>query len=123
MSKWEKFNFEGKIITILSNVPYDQSHHFGRPYSTPYQIAIEFAKRYSEDFKSLGMVIGGSGADVPVSLTSYIANQLSTRIKNDQMLHIEGAFLSNQHIRDIEFIDDIHSANCDQDTLSLFRLR
>lgn len=123
MSKWEDFNFEEKIITILSNVPYDQSHHFGRPYSTPYQIAIEFAERYPDDFKSLGMVIGGSGADVPVSLTSYIANQLSTKIKNGQMLHIEGAFLSNQYIRDIEFIGNIHSANCDQETLSLFRLR
>lgn len=122
MSKWEKFNFEGKIITILSNVPYDQSHHFGRAFSTPYQIAIGFAERYPDDFKSLDMVIGGSGADVQVSLTSYIANQLSTRIKNGEMPRIKGAFLSNQYIRDIEFIDDIHSSNCDQDTLSMFRL-
>lgn len=123
MSKWEKFNFEGKIITILSNIPYDPSHHFGRPYATPYQIAIEFAERYPDDFKSSGMVIGGSGADVPVSLTSYIANQLSTRTKSGQMPHVEGAFLSNHHIRDIEFIDNIHSSNCEQDTLSMFRLR
>lgn len=123
MSKWEKFNFERKVITILSNVPYDQSHHFGMPYSTPYQIAIEFAEMYPDDFKSLDMVIGGSGADVPVSLTSYIANQLSTKIKNGQMSRIEGAFLSNQYIRDIEFIGNIHSSNCDQDTLSLFRLK
>ena len=123
MSKWEDYNFEEKVITIISNVPYDQSHHFGRPYLTPYQIAIEFAERYPDDFKSLGLVIGGAGADVQVSLTSYIANQLSTRIKNGPMPHIEGAFLSNQHIRDIEFIDDIHSANCDQDTLSMFQLK
>ena len=82
MSKWEDYNFEEKIIAILSNVPCDQSHHFGRAFSTPYQIAIEFAERYPDDFKSVGKVIGGKGKDVQVSLTSYIANQLSTRIKN-----------------------------------------
>ena len=123
MSKWEDFNFEEKVITIFSNVPYNQSHHFRRPYLTPYQIAIGFAKKYPDDFKSIGLVIGGKGEDVPVSLTSYIAKQLSTSIKNGSMTLIEGAFLSNQYISDIEFIDDIHSSNCGLDTLSMFRLK
>lgn len=123
MSKWKDYNFEEKVITILSNVPYDQSHHFRRPFLTPYQIAIGFAKRYPDDFKTIDMVIGGEGEDVQVSLTSYIANQLSRRIRNGSISYIEGAFLSNLYIRDIEFINEIHSSNCNQDTLSIFRLK
>lgn len=40
MSLWEDFHFEERILEILRDTTYYQeSHHFGRPFLTPYQIA------------------------------------------------------------------------------------
>ena len=46
-SKWEQFDVENKIRNILQNTKYDTDHSFGRPFLTPYQIAIELLYRYS----------------------------------------------------------------------------
>jgi hypothetical protein len=73
------------------------------------------------------MELGGAGTGLQNSLTQYIAQRLSARIKSGDIKNIEGAFISNMHLTDMVFEDsedrEIHSSNTDQDTLSMFRLR
>ena len=115
------------IIAVLSDVQYDQEHHFGRPFLTPYQITIVLVSRHPTICSGLGLELGGVGTGSYNSLIQYIAQQLSTRIKSGEITDIEGAFLSNIHLSDITFRDAggrvIQSSNSDQSMLSLFRLR
>lgn len=104
MSKWERYDIETKVRAILSEVEYYKpEHHFGRPFLTAYQLAIEFEKRYNHEFTSLGYKVGGRGSGVQYSLTQYLAHELSTRIKSDEITDIEGGFLSNLHLDNIIF--------------------
>ncbi len=128
MTKWEQFGMEGKIIEVLSMAKFKIEHHFGIPFLTPYQIAIELTVRHSTLCKDLEMELGGANTGLHNSLTQYIANQLSTRIKNTPLRNIiEGAFIFNMHLTDLVFRTsegkDIHSSNSDQDALSMFRLK
>ena len=43
MSVWGEHAVEGKIIRILRETPYQEAHHFGRPYLSAYQLAIAVA--------------------------------------------------------------------------------
>lgn len=104
MSIWEEYDFEAKVSEILSSVDYfNPTHHFGKPFLSAYQLAIEFAKKYPDIVRDLGYQIGGKGIGVQVSLAQYIAGQLSRNIKAGKIVHIEGAFLSNVHLKDISF--------------------
>ncbi len=129
MSQWQDLDIETKITSILRDIPDTASeHHLGRPFLTAYQIAIEFAHRYPEDFARLDYPIGGVGIGQRSSLAQYVARELSRRIKNKEITHIEGGFLSNQHLHDINFEVDgqeelIHSSLTNTNfTLSVFRL-
>ena len=129
MSQWQDLDIETKITSILRDIPDTASeHHLGRPFLTAYQIAIEFARLYPEDFARLDYPIGGVGIGQRSSLAQYIARELSRRIKNKELTHIEGGFLSNQHLHDINFEVDgqeelIHSSLTHTNfTLSVFRL-
>ena len=127
MSLWQEHEFENKLRTILRDVPdFLETHHFGRPFLTAYQIAIEFAKLFPETTALLGLPIGGKGIHQKNSLAQYLARELSRRIKNREIVNIEGRFLSNLHLNDISFnqADDIiYSSLTDtQFTLSMFRL-
>lgn len=115
-----------KIGEILRDVEdYDPEHHFGRPFLTAYQIAIEFARRHPDIVDAMGVPIGGKGTGCHTSLTQYLAGQLSRIVKAHPDGPIEGAFLSNQHLDDISFkteSEPIHSSLTDsQYRLSLFR--
>ncbi len=128
MTKWEQFGMESKIIEVLSMAKFEIEHHFGKPYLTPYQIAIELTNRYPTLCDDLDMKVGGTNIGVHNSLTQYIAQQLSTRIKDTHLRNIiEGAFIFNMHLTDLVFRTsegkDIHSSNSDQDALSMFRLK
>ena len=127
MAKWEQFGMEHKIMEVLSMVELDNEHHFQRSFLTPYQIAIELTYRYPNLCEDLGMELGGAGTGLQNSLTQYIAQRLSARIKSGDIRNIEGAFISNMHLTDLVFKDsssqEIRSSNTDQDTLSMFRLR
>ncbi len=127
MTKWEQFEMDGKISEVLSMAKFDTEHHFGKPYLTPYQIAIELTRRHPSLCEDLQMELGGAGTGLQNSLTQYIAQQLSTRIKNEEIGNIEGAFIFNMHLTDLVFRDstgrDIHSSNSDQAGLSMFRLK
>ena len=107
MRKWQQYDLENRITQILSTVPDSaDDHHLGRAYLTAYQIAIEFANRYPDDFSALELPIGGAGTGQRNSLSQYFAQQLSRRINTDEIKHIEGGFLSNLHLNDISFISD-----------------
>jgi hypothetical protein len=126
-SKWQQHDIETKVINILGETPEDAGgHHFGRPFLTAYQIAIEFAHRHPEIVRALGHPVGGEGIGVRYSLASYLAKQLSDRIR-DGRVPIEGGFLSNKHLHAITFDHNgeriISSLTDTNYTLSMFRLR
>ncbi len=128
MTKWEQFEMERKITEVLSMAKFETEHHFGKPFLTPYQIAIELTVRHSTLCEDLKMELGGANTGLHNSLTQYIAQQLSTRIKNTPLCNIiEGAFIFNMHLTDLVFRTsegrDIHSSNSDQAGLSMFRLK
>lgn len=124
MTKWEQFEMESKISEVLSMAKFETGHHFGRPFLTPYQIAIELTERYPTLCDDLGMELGGSGTGLHNSLIQYIAQQLSTRIKNTPLCNtIEGAFISNMHLTDLIYKGNVRSSNSDPDDLTMFRLK
>jgi hypothetical protein len=125
MNIWEENHVEEKIMQILEDVP-DGGHHFGRPFLTAYQLAIEFDRLYPEVRSQTNLPIGGIGAGQRNTFSQYLAKQLSQRIKSAEITKIEGGFLSNQHLKDISFSNKdtvIHSSLTDTEfTLSMFRL-
>jgi hypothetical protein len=105
-SLWATLNIESKLRAILGSVAYP--HHFSeRPFVTPYQLAIEFARLHPTDFGTLAMPIGGVGTG-PSSLSQYIARELSQRIKAGTIIDIEGSFLANLHLDSLSFDDVVH---------------
>ncbi len=128
MRLWETYGIADKVTAILNEVPdYLTTHHFTRPFLTAYQIAIEFARRHPAVVTAIGKPLGGAGTGQHDSLTQYLAQRLSEQIKTGKLLHIEGSFLSNQHLEDIAFRSDnqiLHSSlTGTQYTLSMYRIR
>jgi len=128
MSIWEDFGFEKSIREILRSVkPKHQQpdHHFGRPFLTAYQIAIEYKKLYSDKFDQVGKKIGGQGTGEHTSLAQYIARELSQRIKYKKLDGFEGGFISSRHVLEFSFSDQgakIESSLTDSECgLSMFR--
>jgi hypothetical protein len=104
VSRWQEFDFERRIRDILRSVrPHVEGHHFGRPYLTSYQIAIEFARRYPGDVHRIGLPVGGLGVGGHNSLAQYLAGQLSRAIRAGDLNDIEGAFLSDMHLAELSF--------------------
>ena len=130
MSIWEQHDLTTKVVEVLHGVHCNNDqHHFGRPYITAYQLAIELQRVHPETADAIGKPLGGSGVGQHNSLAQYLANELSRRIKaQGAYFPVEGAFLSNENARSMTFT----AANGDAVTsslvgtgfdLSLFRLR
>lgn len=99
---WTKFEIEKKIIRILAEIPtFERARHFGRPFLTSYQIAIVFSHRYPDDFRHLGLPIGGEKG----SLAQFIAQHLSVAVRENHP-HLEGGVLSYQHLEDMTLDND-----------------
>jgi len=105
ISQWERFGFEDKIRQILDIQPYEGEHHFGRPFLTAYQIAIQLKNMFHEVYSRFNEPLGGKGTGVHHSLSQYIARNLSQRIKNKSITHIEGRFLYMGNIQTIKYSD------------------
>ena len=127
MSKWEDLNIEVHIREILHEVEYYREHHFGKPFLTAYQIAIEFNRRFPDDARELGFPVGGEGIGERNSLAQYLAGQLSQRISLGALRDIEGAFISNDNLLQISLNNGgetiISSLTNTEYDLSMFRLR
>ncbi len=126
MSQWNQLNLDAKITQVLDVQSHDSNHHFGRPFSTPYQIAIKFEQMFPQDVQSIGKQIGGKGTGQHDSLAQYIARELSQRIKNGTITNIEGRFLHRANLRKLEYEDNngklIVSSSEQSYDLSMFRL-
>ncbi|MBI1855527.1 MAG: hypothetical protein HYR93_06645 [Chloroflexi bacterium] len=79
-SLWVELQLEDKIFQILSVESHNPDHQFGRPFLTPYQIAIAFKALFPEDFARIGKPVGGKGAGQQDSLAQYFAHELSRGI-------------------------------------------
>jgi len=87
---WYRYKMEERIVDILKSFAISAQ---SKQYSlTIYQIAIEFAKKYESDFIKMGRPLGGVGAGNR-ALTMYMANQISRRIKAEELEQIEMLFL------------------------------
>ena len=125
MSIWDDFSLESKIREILDVTSHAPGHHFGRPYLTPYQIAISFAEAHPDDTNRIGKPVGGKGTGQKDSLAQYFALQLSRRIKGGQLTDIEGRFLHRQHLKNLSYDfggENVESSSGHTYDLSMFRL-
>jgi hypothetical protein len=104
MSDWQQYLLQDKIERILSAVPeYTTKHHFERPYLSAYQIAIKIAEQHPTEFAQMGRPIGGAGTGEPSPLAWYIADQLSKRIKSEEITNIQGGFIRTDYMIDVAF--------------------
>jgi hypothetical protein len=104
MSVWADHEVENKVLAILSDVHLvNDYHHFGRPYMTAYQLAINLDARYPEVKTALNVTVGGAGTGERTSLAQYLARELSGRIKRDPHHPVQGAFMSNEAVRELVY--------------------
>ncbi|MDP9401793.1 MAG: hypothetical protein M3P85_00340 [Actinomycetota bacterium] len=105
MSHWAEHELGGKVVEILGAVHCNNDvHHFGRPFVSAYQLAIELQLRHPDTVTAIGKPIGGAGVGQHNSLAQYLSNELSKQIKAQGDAHpVEGAFFSNEKVRDIGF--------------------
>lgn len=103
MSQWNQLHMDVKITQILDVQSYDPNHHFGRPFLTPYQIAIRFQQQFPQDFQTIGKPIGGKRTRQQHSLVQYIALELSKRIKSRNITNIEGRFLHLANLHSLKY--------------------
>ncbi|MBK5221392.1 MAG: hypothetical protein JJE52_00640 [Acidimicrobiia bacterium] len=105
MSMWSEHDLTEKVIQILTDVHCNNDvHHFGRPYVSAYQIAIEMQRRFPGTVSAIGKPIGGAGTGQHNSLAQYLSNELSKQIERlDDEYPVEGAFFSNEHASAITF--------------------
>jgi len=124
-SQWDQLQMDSKITQILNVQSHQPSHHFGRPFMTPYQIAISFAGTFPNDFQTIGLPIGGTGTGQQNSLAQYIAHQLSQRIKDKKLTNIEGGFLHRDNLLTLQYESNgqvIESSSMQSYDLSMYRL-
>ena len=127
MSEWEELGILAKIERILGPISREsQEHHFGSPFMTTYQIAIDYTQQFPEDLQRMEYEIGGKDTGVHFSLAQYLAQQLSTKIKSGEISTIEGRFISNRYVSNFIFdSNEIHvesSITGKHASLSMFRL-
>lgn len=125
-SLWQQYDIEHRVIEILREVPND-GHHFGIPFLTAYQLAIEFDRRHHDVVTRLGKAVGGAGTGARTSLAQYLALGLSRRIRNNLGYPIEGAFIANRYVSNLSYTHGqaliTSSITGSRLSLSMFRLR
>ena len=125
MAQWSDLQMDEKIGDLLDVQSHEPGHHFGRPFLTPYQIAISFRQQYPQEFREIGKPVGGRGTGQQDSLAQYIAVELSRRIHNESITNIEGRFLHRANLHTLQYeMDDqiIESSTMQTCDLSMFRL-
>ena len=127
MSEWEELGIRSKVEGILELASREsQEHHFGSPFFTAYQIAIDYVEQYPEDLERMEYEVGGKDTGVHYSLSQYLAQQLSTKIKSGEISTIEGRFISNRYVSN--FIFDNKAVHVESSvtgrhaSISMFRL-
>ncbi len=124
-SLWDQLQMDVKISQILDVQSHAPNHHFGRPFLTPYQIAISFQQRFQQDFQTIGKPVGGKGTGQQDSLAQYIALELSKRIQDQRITNIEGRFLHRANLHALQYEEGgnvIESSSMQAYDLSMYRL-
>jgi hypothetical protein len=124
MTIWNRHDIGNKVLAILDVRSHQPNHHFGRPFLTPYQIAIEFKRRHPADCQQIGKPVGGKDTGQQNSIAQYIAQQLSRRIKAGDLPNVEGRFLNRQHLFALKYEDGggtIESSSMHSYDLSMYR--
>jgi hypothetical protein len=123
---WQQYNIEERVLQILREVD-DKGHHFGRPFLTAYQLAMEFDHRHHDIVRDCGYQVGGAGIGEHNSLAQYLALELSRHIRDNPDYPIEGAFISSQDLRELSYNNGqevvVSSLIGSDYGLSMFRLR
>lgn len=104
-SYWEEYRIGDIVNQILAEVS-DENHHFGRPFLTAYQLAIEFDNRHHDIVHRLSKEVGGAGIGEHTSLAQYLALELSRQIRDNPNYPVEGAFISNRYVRELSYNHD-----------------
>jgi hypothetical protein len=121
---WKSLQMDLKIAKVLDVNSHKRPHHFGRPFMTPYQIALGFKDCYPEDFKNIGKPIGGKKTGRYDSLSQYIALELSKGIKKGRINNIEGRFLYRGNLKSLKYEKGAIVASSGQGyDLSMYRLK
>ena len=125
MSLWDDREMELRVRRALRTVPRaPEGHPFGEPYVTAYQLAIAVERETPGTAEGLGKEVGGVGTGEHHSLTQYLANMLSRKLRDDPGYFVEGAFLSNEDVRVLGYDGDVESSLTGTPyLLSMFRLR
>ena len=96
------------------------------PFASAYQVVIEFARRYPDDFKAIGLPFGGAGTGSHTSQAQYISRELSRQVTAGAR-DIEGGFISNLHVKTLTFShgEQIIESTLPGawDSMAVFRLR
>ena len=125
MSQWEQLQMDSKVADILDVQSHRPDHHFGRPFLTPYQIALAFETRYPAEFAMIGKPLGGKGTGQQDSLAQYIALELSKRISDGRLNNVEGRFLHRASLHSLQYERNgqiVESSSMQAYDLSMFRL-
>ena len=126
MSQWNQLDMDAKVTAILDVRSHNLSHHFGRPFLTPYQIAIEFADQFPGETEAIGKPVGGKGTGQQDSLAQYIALELSKGIRDGTIANIEGRFLHRAHLQMLRYRHGtrfVESSSMQAYDLSIYRLK
>ncbi len=124
-SLWDQLDMDVKINQILDVQSHARNHHFGRPFLTPYQIAISFQQRFQQEFQAIGKPVGGKGTGQQDSLAQYIALELSKRIQDQRITNIEGRFLHRANLHALQYEEGgniVESSSMQAYDLSMYRL-
>jgi hypothetical protein len=102
---WNQYDLTRVVTTILRDAwEASPDHHFGPPYLTPYQLAIEIEHTTPAVFRGINKPLGGKGAGQTNTLGAYLANELSKLIKHGGIdFPIEGGHLSSRHVEALTF--------------------
>jgi hypothetical protein len=103
MSLWDQYQLEDKVKAILDVRSHEPGHHFGRPFLTPYQVAVAFATGYPLEFGRIGKPVGGQGQEQEESLAHYIARQIAKRTADGRLAGIEGRFLHRANLHAVVY--------------------
>lgn len=113
-----------KLRLILRSIPMDKKR--GTLYFTsPYQLAIEFKKRFRAEFDALGLPIGGKGTKD--SLAWYVSDLIAHGIAQGDIDDIEIQFYDASFVAELSFDSDegrvVPTTVGSQRRLTLFRLK
>jgi hypothetical protein len=127
MSVWSDLGVEACVVDALIAAP-DAGHHFGRPFMTAYQLAIEVDRVRPDIALTLDVNVGGAGIGHRTSLAQYLAGQLSRHIRANPAYVVEGAFLSTSSELELRYSNDgapdvLSSLTGSGWSLSMYRLR